>query len=87
MSSNDVRKMMDMSHVINEVRSALDQPGDQQEQITEKIDQVLARGTDPITLANWIAQWMGVNNITTESKVFDQNGKFAIEYLETKVQD
>lgn len=85
MSSNDVRQMMDMNHAINEVRGALDTKGDQDETIKSKIDSLMARGTDPATLGLWIAQWMAVNNVTSESEVFDRNSKFAIEYLRTKV--
>lgn len=82
MSSNDVQKMMEMSHVINEVRDSLDQPGDQQVVIKSKIDAVLARGTDPQSLATWIVGWMAVNNVTTESEVFTRNATFAVDYLE-----
>lgn len=81
MSSQEIHEMMQLRHLVDEFRAALDTKSQTAEVIHNKIDIQVQAGMLPTSIRSNVSHWQFINNATTQSSTFEHNSQVALRYL------
>lgn len=81
MSRDEVRSMIQLRHLVDELRKTLDTADATPEQIRHKIDNLIEAGVLPGANRSNVVHWQFVNGVTTQSPTFEEHCQVALTYL------
>lgn len=81
MSSREISDMIQLRHLVDELRSALDTSDQTFEVIQSKIDTLREAGIEVSAIRSNVSHWQFVNNVTSQSTTFEHNSQVALKYL------
>jgi hypothetical protein len=81
MSAREIQDMIQLRHLVDELRSALDTPEQTAEVIHNKIDILIEAGVQTSAIRSNVSHWQFVNNATSQSTTFEHNSQAALKYL------